>query len=121
MRARFAYGLIAAFALAGPAAAQQHIGALDLTAASTPTIATDYLFRGISQTRNRPVAQLTLDVAHDSGLYVGGFLSNVAFAGTDARQEVDLLADYRFEGPGTSRAARVPGTGRARFASGRRG
>lgn len=67
-----------------------------LTIGITPTVSSDYLFRGISQTRNRPAAQLTLDIEHSSGLYIGGFVSNVAFAGTNARQEVDALFGYRF-------------------------
>ncbi|HZF77463.1 MAG TPA: TorF family putative porin [Acetobacteraceae bacterium] len=74
--------------------AQQTIG--DFTVAVTPGVTTDYLFRGISQTRGRPAAQLTLDVEHASGFYIGAFASNVAFAGTNARQELDLLAGYRF-------------------------
>jgi uncharacterized protein (TIGR02001 family) len=76
--------------------AQQTIEGAGLTITTTPTIASDYSFRGMSQTRNRPAAQLTLDVEHSSGLYVGAFVSNVAFAGTNARQEVDLNAGYRF-------------------------
>jgi len=76
--------------------AQQAIDSLGLTVTTTPAITSDYLFRGLSQTRNRPAAQLTLDVEHASGVYVGAFLSNVAFAGTNARQELDLLAGYRF-------------------------
>jgi uncharacterized protein (TIGR02001 family) len=58
---------------------------------------TDYMFRNISQTRNRPAAQGNLELSHESGFYVGGFVSNVAFVGTDARQEVDGLAGFRFE------------------------
>jgi uncharacterized protein (TIGR02001 family) len=69
---------------------------LGLTVAVTPTFASDYLFRGISQTRSRPAGQVTLDVEHTSGLYVGAFLSNVTFAGTNARQELDILGGYRF-------------------------
>jgi uncharacterized protein (TIGR02001 family) len=70
-----------------------------LTLTSTATVASDYLFRGISQTRNRPAAQGTFDLAHDSGVYVGAFISNATFLGSpfnDTRQELDLLAGYRF-------------------------
>jgi uncharacterized protein (TIGR02001 family) len=81
---------------AGPALAQTRVEALGLTLSATPALATDYLFRGISQTRNRPAAQLGFEALHDSGAYAGAFLSNVAFAGTDARQELDALAGYRF-------------------------
>ena len=80
-----------------PAAAQTTIESAGLTVTATPAIASDYLFRGISQTRNRPAASLTLDVQHETGLYVGAFVSNVTFPGSNARQELDLLASYRFE------------------------
>ncbi len=81
----------------GAVQAQQTIESAGLTIATTPAITTDYVYRGLSQTRGRPAAQLTLDVEHTSGLYIGGFISNVAFAGTNARQEVDLSAGYRVE------------------------
>lgn len=80
---------------AAPASAQIAIGETGLTATISGTAASDYLFRGISQTRSRPATQATAELAHDSGLYIGGFVSNVRFAGTDARQEVDLFGGYR--------------------------
>ncbi|NKC34207.1 TorF family putative porin [Falsiroseomonas selenitidurans] len=77
--------------------AQQTIESAGLTVATTPVVSSDYSFRGFSQTRNRPAVQLTLDVEHTTGLYVGAFVSNVAFPNTNARQEVDVLAGYRLE------------------------
>lgn len=91
----------AAFVLpALPASAQQTIESLGLTVTTTPAISNDYLFRGISQTRNNWAFQGTLDVQHESGVYVGAFLSNAKFLANpwnDTRQELDLLAGYRFE------------------------
>lgn len=99
MRARLIPLACAVMVGATPSAhAQQRIESLGLTITTTPLLASDYLFRGISQTRNRPAAQLSLDVQHDSGLYVGGFVSNATFLGApfnDTRQELDLLAGYR--------------------------
>jgi uncharacterized protein (TIGR02001 family) len=90
--------LIAGALLApAPAAAQQSIDSLGLTVTVTPAVVSDYLFRGISQTRSRPAAQGAIDIEHSSGLYVGGFISNVAFPGTNLRQEVDFTFGYRFE------------------------
>jgi uncharacterized protein (TIGR02001 family) len=90
----------AAFALpALPATAQTTIDSLGLTVAVTPNVANDYLFRGISQTRNTWAGQATLDVEHTSGVYIGAFVSNVGFLASpfnDARVEVDALAGYRF-------------------------
>ncbi|RKK03422.1 hypothetical protein EBE87_11065 [Pseudoroseomonas wenyumeiae] len=90
----------AAFLIAPAASAQMRVEALDLTLTAMPAVSSDYLFRGISQTRNRPAIQGTFEALHDSGFYAGAFISNVAFAGTDARQELDLLAGYRFEAIG---------------------
>ena len=97
-----AAGLALAATLIAPAvaSAQTRVEALDLTLSAMPSVSSNYLFRGISQTRNRPAIQGTFEALHDSGLYLGAFASNVAFAGTDARQELDLLAGYRFEALG---------------------
>jgi uncharacterized protein (TIGR02001 family) len=103
---RIAYFLCGAalaigMAIAPPAArAQQTIESLGLTVTTTPLVATDYLFRGISQTRNRPAIQGTIDIEHESGLYVGAFASNANFAGTNIRQEVDGMFGYRFSALG---------------------
>jgi uncharacterized protein (TIGR02001 family) len=83
-------------ALTAPAQAQLTLGNTGLTATVTGTYASDYLFRGISQTRSRMAYQLTGEVEHSSGVYAGAFLSNVRFAGTDARQEIDVYGGYRF-------------------------
>ncbi|MFT8245800.1 TorF family putative porin [Roseomonas sp. BN140053] len=83
-------------AVAQPAAAQIEIpGGLTLTL--TPSVSSDYLFRGVSQTRNRGAVQATVDLQHETGFYIGAFVSNVAFQATDARQEVDILGGYRFK------------------------
>lgn len=83
-------------------------------AADTPThaftgkvgIFSEYEYRGISQTSERPALQLNLDYAHASGLYVGTFLSNIrwlkdaAEAGgfpTKANIEWDIYAGYKRE------------------------
>ncbi|MCG7360331.1 TorF family putative porin [Roseomonas sp. ACRSG] len=95
-----AFALAAVLLAPAAASAQMRVEALGLTLTAMPAASSDYLFRGISQTRNRPAIQGTFEALHDSGLYVGAFASNVAFAGTDARQELDLLAGYRFEALG---------------------
>lgn len=62
------------------------------------TLATDYLFRGVSQTQTGPAIQGTIDIEHSIGLYVGGFASNVDFAApSDANIELDGLFGYRRE------------------------
>lgn len=99
MKRTVASALLAGLFLAGApeAIAQQRVESLGVTITTQVGLATDYLFRGVSQTRGDPAIQGALDIEHDSGLYVGGFASNVDFSGLDARVELDGLAGYRFE------------------------
>jgi uncharacterized protein (TIGR02001 family) len=92
----------AAFLLAGaamPASAQQQdnnsllppgYGQLSATLGVT----SDYRFRGISQTDENPALQGSLDWAHDSGVYLGTWASNVDLY--DANAEIDLYGGYTF-------------------------
>ena len=86
--------------LPSPEARAFEIESAGLTVVATPTLTSDYLFRGISQTRNNWAVQGTLDVQHTSGVYIGGFVTNAKFLANnpynDTRQELDALAGYRF-------------------------
>ncbi|UPY35568.1 TorF family putative porin [Sediminicoccus sp. KRV36] len=86
--------------LAAPAQAQIPIGETGFTITGTATYGSDYVSRGLSQTRSRMAYQVTAELQHESGLYLGGFIGNVRFAYTDARQEVDVFAGYRFSWSG---------------------
>ncbi|HUQ27884.1 MAG TPA: TorF family putative porin [Usitatibacter sp.] len=62
----------------------------------------EYEYRGISQTSEKPAVQLNLDYAHKSGLYVGTFLSNIKWLkdtipATKANVEWDIYGGYKFE------------------------
>ena len=92
----YALAATASLSLAQPAAAQVALGETGVTMTAIGTYASDYLFRGISQTRSRMAYQGSAEFEHSSGVYVGGFISNVRFAYTDARQEVDAYGGYRF-------------------------
>ena len=75
------------------------LGNSGLTLTTTAAVSNDYLFRGISQTRNNWAAQGTFDLAHESGVYVAAFISNAKFLAdpwNNTRQELDLMAGYRF-------------------------
>jgi uncharacterized protein (TIGR02001 family) len=65
------------------------------------TAATDYRFRGISQTRLKPALQGTVDYVYNpGGWYAGSFISNVKFikdAGGDGNEEIDLYGGKRGE------------------------
>ena len=78
------------------ATAQQTIESLGLTVLTTPAVLSDYVFRGISQTRGGAAAQGTIDIEHESGFYIGAFISNAVFRGTNIRQEVDGNFGFRF-------------------------
>ncbi len=82
------------------------LGLLTLSAAanagvtSTWTLASDYDFRGITQSAQDPAVQASVDYAHDSGWYLGGWASNIDFCSPgnsgclDAEYEVDLYTGF---------------------------
>jgi uncharacterized protein (TIGR02001 family) len=66
----------------------------------------EYEYRGISQTAEKPALQLNLDYGHASGFYAGTFLSNIKWLeeaaqasgfSSNARIEWDLFVGYRRE------------------------
>ena len=70
---------------------------VELTA--TATIATDYMFRGISQTLNDPAVQAAFEVSHTSGVFAGVWSSNVDSQDRgplddQADQEIDMYVGY---------------------------
>ena len=46
---------------------------------ATTTLATDYVFRGISNTDGEPTLQASFDYEHENGLYAGVWASNMKF------------------------------------------
>jgi len=64
----------------------------------TALLATDYVFRGISNTDGDPAIQGSMDYEHESGVYAGVWGSNVKFrenAGSDTTvQEATIEIDY---------------------------
>jgi uncharacterized protein (TIGR02001 family) len=74
----------------------------------TPKVSlyTEYEYRGISQTSEKPALQFNLDYSHPSGFYAGAFLTNITWlkdykdigaASKSASVELDLFAGYKFE------------------------
>lgn len=57
----------------------------------------DYLFRGASQTDEKPTVQGTVTWTSASGLYVGGFASGVDFGQDSPDVEVDYFVGYGFD------------------------
>jgi uncharacterized protein (TIGR02001 family) len=61
----------------------------------TPSLVTDYDFRGISQNDESETIQVGLNYALESGVYVGAWASEVDFGvGSNAVWELDLMAGY---------------------------
>ena len=63
-------------------------------------LATEYLYRGIAQTRGKPALQGGFDYSHASGLYAGVWGSNIswisdAVAGASANLEIDVYGGYK--------------------------
>lgn len=88
-----------AIAAASPAIAQSSgsDASQSVTISGSATLASDYRFRGISQTDRDMAVQGGLTIAHDSGLYAGAWASNLSGWGTfgGANMELDLIAGYR--------------------------
>jgi len=63
------------------------------------TVASDYRFRGISQTFKQPAVQGGFDYAHSSGFYLGNWNSNVSGNqyNNGAGLEMDFYGGYKFE------------------------
>ena len=66
----------------------------------------EYEYRGISQTSEKPALQLNLDYAHSSGFYVGTFVTNIKWLkdtaevndfSTSAKIEWDIYGGWRKE------------------------
>jgi len=90
----------AAALLAGllPAAAfGQDEAAKSVTITSSATLASDYRFRGVSQSDKEMAVQGGLTLTHESGLYAGVWASNLAGWGTfgGANMELDLIGGYK--------------------------
>ncbi len=113
------YSAIAGVLLAVPAAAQAQSASDDtasaaanpaappsaITVSGSVAIASDYRFRGVSQSDRQMAVQGGLTIAHESGFYVGTWASNLAGWGTfgGANMELDLIGGYKTKlGDGTT-------------------
>jgi uncharacterized protein (TIGR02001 family) len=64
---------------------------------ATATFGTDYVFRGVSQTDNKPTVQGSFDYKHPIGLYVGIWGSNVDDYVSKGNIELDFYGGYGVE------------------------
>ncbi len=83
-------GLLALFSLHAPV-----VFAVEGLSANV-SVTNNYIWRGISQTKDQTAVSGGVDFAHGSGVYVGAWLSNVDF-GDSTNSEVDLYTGYSFK------------------------
>ncbi len=82
---------------AAPAPAQENAYGFPGKFTGNAGFVSDYSFRGISQTREKPALQGGIDYAHPSGFYVGVWGSSIDFNDTDrASLEVDGYGGYSY-------------------------
>jgi len=94
-----------------PASAQQSDApAADAATVSTPSdwsssanlgLYSQYVFRGLTQTNEKPALQGGFDLAHASGLYAGLWASNISWIsdatpGASASLEADIYGGYKY-------------------------
>ncbi|WP_334184007.1 TorF family putative porin [Novosphingobium sp.] len=91
--------LVALFAGFAPLAVQAQEEAVPsaVTVSGSATLTSDYRFRGASQSDKAMAVQGGLTIAHESGLYVGTWASNLSGWGTfgGANMELDLIGGYK--------------------------
>jgi len=73
--------------------------------AGNMTLASEYIYRGIAQTNNKPAIQGGFDLTHSSGFYVGNWNSNISWIsdgnpGVSAPIEMDGYGGYKISLPG---------------------
>jgi uncharacterized protein (TIGR02001 family) len=93
--------LTLALGAALPAHAEEEVPAINCT--GTLTLASDYRFRGLTQTNEDPALQGSIECAHASGFYAGLWASNVSWLSDlssadlpiSSSLEIDYYAGYR--------------------------
>ena len=87
---------LAAF-VAVPAAAQETAPPKAVTVTGSVALVSDYRLRGVSQTDKEMAVQGGLTIAHESGVYVGAWASNLSGWGTfgGSNMELDLIGGYK--------------------------
>ena len=80
------------------AAMTSGVAAADWT--GNAAIASNYIWRGVTQTKDQAAGQGGVDWSHGSGLYAGTWVSNVDFSGLGDGYEMDVYAGFGGEAGG---------------------
>jgi uncharacterized protein (TIGR02001 family) len=81
---------------------QPTVPAPDWTFPSNVAIATNYIFRGLTQTDEDPALQVGIEIDHASGFYFGAWASNISWLrdynrDVSADVEIDVYGGYRIK------------------------
>ncbi|WP_298164677.1 TorF family putative porin [Novosphingobium sp.] len=85
------------FAAAAPALADETAPPSDITVTGAATIASQYRFRGVAQSDNKPVVQGTFTIAHKSGFYISTWGSSASAGNSPINiggTEIDIYGGY---------------------------
>ncbi len=84
-------------ALAADAPADAAPAASDLTLTANVTLASQYRYRGLMQSNNKPAIQGGFDLAHSSGFYLGNWNSSISWL-DDSNSDVSAPVEMDFYG-----------------------
>jgi uncharacterized protein (TIGR02001 family) len=90
-----------------PAFAQEEAAAEPISISGGVTVVSDYRFRGISLSAEKPTLQGTATVTHESGFYVGVWGSGLASGSDYGGTEIDIYGGWGGEIAGLSVDANV--------------
>jgi uncharacterized protein (TIGR02001 family) len=80
-----------------PATAETPATASDYSLTANVTLASQYRYRGLMQTNNKPAIQGGFDLAHASGFYLGNWNSSISWL-NDSNSEVSAPVEMDFYG-----------------------
>ncbi|WOK35205.1 TorF family putative porin [Sphingomonas sp. C3-2] len=83
-----------AFLLPVAAAAETAADTPEFTVSGAATIVSDYRFRGVSLTGKDPAVQATINLAHESGVYIGAWGSSIDMGDRYGATEIDFYAGW---------------------------
>lgn len=88
---------VSAFVAATPALADEAAPPSDFTVTGSAAIASQYRFRGVAQSDNKPVVQGALTIAHSSGFYISTWGSSASAGSSPVNiggTEIDVYGGY---------------------------
>lgn len=85
---------LALIAFSLPIAAHAETTAAEFTVSGSASIVSDYRFRGVSLSQSDPAIQATINLSHESGLYIGTWGSSIDVADLYGATEIDLYAGW---------------------------